>query len=751
MAHLGAYMIFGAFGCSLASALLYFLAWRGKEQLIRLARTLFRLTALFVTVAVGTLLYLILTHDFSVAYVHSYSSTDLPLGYLIASLWGGQEGTFLLWVFYTSILGLIMMATSRQFERGNMFFLNLFVLSLLMIMLKKSPFELAPVVQSEGAGLNPLLQNFWMTIHPPIMFLGFSGAVFPFCFALTALVERKYQVWSEAARRWTMFAWSALGISLVMGGYWAYETLGWGGFWAWDPVENSSLIPWLFLTAQVHSLFIKQQRRGLMRFSLFVVCLTFWSVLYGTFLTRSGVLADFSVHSFVDLGINQFLIGGLLSFVLLGFGLLVYRWRDIKPGPSYSKVASRSYLVTLGILILFVGGVLVLMGTSSPLLTRFAANPSNVGMQYYFTTMTPIGIALLILVGLFPALKWNEGLAKPRLLIIGGVAFAAIVLALVLTGVSYNPLYLALFGAAGMALTSNAYTLALSIRSGSWQPGYLSHVGLALALVGAASANGFETKEKLTLVQGQPTAAMGCTMNFTSISDNATGFDCHIDVTDQSGRSFQAVLPHEFPKNAEGVMKKPYIKGYLTYDLYLSPSSIERPQSSDPGSIFLKKGEKAKIGKYEVTFNKFDVSNHGEQSDSVMSAAALVTVAYDGGREELAPLLQVRNRRVIPDEVRFDSGRAGVMIAGLRPEDGGVMLKFSGEFIGEAVTQPAVLGLELSKKPLINLFWMGTFVAFLGGVLSMFERRRKRLIEAVSPVSEQGPASQLKAVPQDAA
>ncbi len=747
MAHLGAYLIFGAFGCSLASAVVYFLAWRGKEQFTSLARTFFRLTALFVTGALGTLLYLILTHDFSVAYVFSYSSTDLPLGYLIASLWGGQEGTFLLWVFYTSILGLIMMRTARQFERGNMFFLSLFVLSLLLIMLKKSPFELAPVVNTEGAGLNPLLQNFWMTIHPPIMFLGFSGAVFPFCFALTALVERKYELWSQAARRWTMFAWSTLGISLVMGGYWAYETLGWGGFWAWDPVENSSLIPWLFLTAQVHSLFIKQQRRGLMRFSLFVVCLTFWSVLYGTFLTRSGVLADFSVHSFVDLGINQFLVSGLLFFVLLGCALLMYRWRDIKPEPSYSKVASRSYLVTLGILILFVGGVLVLMGTSSPLLTRFADNPSNVGMNYYFTTMTPIGIALLILVGLFPAFKWNDGVSKPRLLMAGGLAFVVVVTVLLVSGVSYNPLYLALFGAAGMALTANGYVLLLSVRDGKWQPGYLSHVGLALALAGAAAANGFETKEKLTLVQGQSLSAMGCRMTFTTISDNAKGFDCHIDVTDQSGHSFQAVLPHEFPRNAEGVMKKPYIEGYLAHDLYFSPSSIERPQGSDPGSVFLKKGEKTRIGKYDVTFNRFDVANHGEQSDSVMSAAALVSVEYDGKREELAPLLQVRNRQVTLDEVRFDSGRAGVMIAGLRPEDGGVMLKFSGESIGDAVIPPAVLVMELSKKPLINLFWMGTFVAFLGGVLSMYERRRQRMSAFAGADVEQEKAATTSSTP----
>ena len=750
MAHLGAYLIFGAFGCSLASAIMYFLAWRGKESLNSLARTFFRLTALFVTGALASLLYLILTHDYSVAYVFSYSSNDLPLGYLIASLWGGQEGTFLLWVFYTSILGLIMMATARQFERGNMFFLNLFILSLLAIMLKKSPFELAPIVNADGAGLNPLLQNFWMQIHPPIMFLGFSGVVFPFCFALTALVERKYELWSQAARRWTMFAWSSLGISLVMGGYWAYETLGWGGFWAWDPVENSSLIPWLFLTAQVHSLFIKQQRRGLMRFSLFVVCLTFWSVLYGTFLTRSGVLADFSVHSFVDLGINQFLVGGLGLFVLLGTGLLIYRWRDIKREPSYSKVASRSYMVTLGILILFVGGVLVLMGTSSPLLTRFAANPSNVGMPYYFTTMTPIGIALLILVGLFPAFKWNDGLSKPKLLIAGGAAFVLVVASLAISGVSHNLLYLALFGAAAMAFTANSYTLIMSIRAGNWQPGYLSHCGLALALAGAASANGFETKEKLTLVQGQPLTAMGYTMTFATISDHAKGFDCHIDVTDNSGHSFQATLPHEFPKNAEGVMKKPHIEGYLEYDLYFSPSSIERPQGSDPGSIFLKKGESSKVGKYDVTFNRFEVANHGEQSEGVMSAAALVTVQHDGKREELAPLLKVKDRQVMPDIVPFDSGRSSIMIAGLRPEDGGVVLKFSGESIGEAITQPAVLVLELSKKPFINVFWLGTFMAFLGGVLSMYERRRRRLAAPVE-TAENAPAAQLQPVTHDAA
>ena len=279
MAYLGDFFIYTAVSCSVLSLIGYFLVWRGNDQYRPISRNFFRVATASVVGALTVLMYLILTHDFSVAYVFSYSSTDLPLDYLISTLWAGQEGTFLLWVFYSGLLGLVMMRTAKRFEAGNMFILNLFLISILLILIKKSPFELLPMFRAEGSGLNPLLQNYWMVIHPPIMFAGFSGVVFPFCFAMTALIERKYQTWAEAARRWTLFAWSLLGISLIMGGYWAYETLGWGGFWAWDPVENSSLIPWLFLTTQIHALFIKRQRRGLMRFSLIAVCLSFWAVL----------------------------------------------------------------------------------------------------------------------------------------------------------------------------------------------------------------------------------------------------------------------------------------------------------------------------------------------------------------------------------------------------------------------------------------------------------------------------------------
>lgn len=725
MSAFGNYCIFAATGTSLISAILYALTWRGREEFRNLARVFFTLTSVLLAGALLTLLYLILTHDFRVAYVFSYSSTDLPLWYLIASLWGGQEGTFLLWIVFVSILGLVLLTSrkARSFEAGNLFFVNLFILSILFILLKKSPFEYLPVFRTEGQGLNPLLQNYWMTIHPPIMFVGFAAAVIPAAFAMNALVSRRYSEWAESARKWTLFAWAALGIALVMGGYWAYETLGWGGFWAWDPVENSSFIPWIFLAAQVHTLFIKRQNNGLMRFSLFIVLLTFWSVLYGTFLTRSGVLADFSVHSFVDLGINGFLIGGLITFIALGLFLLVLRWKDVKPGKSYSQVASRSYLVSLGIVILFIGGVLTLIGTSAPLLTRVTGDPSAVGLSYYFATMTPVAVAVLFLLALFPSFKWNHGVTRPTLMAIGGILASLTILLLLVFGVTTQVIYLLLFGGAAWALVSNGYALWSSWRKGSIQPAYFAHIGLATALVGAAASAGFEVKQVVGLPQGKAVTIMGREMTFTQTVPTAKGFDCHVEVS-ADGSQFTAVMPHEFPANQDGVMKKPHVEKFVGYDLYFSPNSLKQAESPDPGAMTLAKGESRQMEKYTITFHDFDLGGHGE--DGMTEAGALLTVVWEGQTEEVRPALQVRGKddlMTIP--ASFDGGRGTVKIAGVRPDDGSVVLSVSGEFVPPAA-EPSVLVVEVSEKPLINLFWLGTILLFVSGLWSMRERRRRR-------------------------
>ncbi len=723
MPELGSFCILAAFTTSLLSSVFYFFVWRGREHWRALARYLFMAAGASITLALGILFILIWQHDFRVAYVFSYSSSDLPLHYLIASLWGGQEGTFLLWIFFTSIMGLVLMRTARDFETGTMFFVNLFLISILLILLKKPPFEYLPVFRAEGAGLNPLLQDFWMTIHPPIMFVGFSAALFPFVFGLTGLVERKYLSWAEQARKWTLFAWLALGVSLVMGGYWAYKTLGWGGFWAWDPVENSSFIPWIFLAAQVHVLFIKRRRQGLMRFSLLAVCMTFWSVLYGTFLTRSGVLADFSVHSFVDLGINNFLIGGLFFFIGLSLFLLVFRWQDIKPQPSYSTVASRSYLVSLAVVILFLGGILTLLGTSAPLLTRVTGNPSNVGIPYYFATMTPIAIVVLLLLALFPNFRWNQGLSRPLLLVSGAVVGAVTVLVLLISGVTSSVLYLALFGAAVWAMVSNGFLLIYTWRNKEFKPFLLAHVGVAVALVGAAVSAGFESKKTVTLPQGETVQEMQHTMRFTNVVETPRGFDCHVEVSTAKDE-FLAVLPHEFPKNQEGVMKKPHVEKYLGYDLYISPLALQQPEGESPGTLTLSKGESASLDKYEITFHDFELGSHGEES--MAEAAALVTVAYDGKEESLEPTIRLSGGELETTAAQFDYDRGTLVIAGVNPDNGTVMLRVQGDFLPSADLNTASLVIEVSEKPLINLFWLGTILVFVSGGLSMRERRRTK-------------------------
>lgn len=728
MAYFGDLLIFGATVAVITSMLLYIFVWRGKEHLLGLARNFFIAAAVMIAGTLAILLYAIMTHDFSIAYVFSYSSTDLPNGYLLSSLWGGQEGTFLIWIFFVSIMGLVMMFTAKDFEFGNMVWVNLFVLTILVILIKKSPFELMPVFRAEGAGLNPLLQNFWMQIHPPIMFVGFAGVVFPFAFAMTALISRKYDTWAESARKWTLFAWVTLGTSLVMGGYWAYITLGWGGFWAWDPVENSSFIPWIFLAAQIHVLFIKRVRRGLMRFSLFMVSLSFWSVLYGTFLTRSGVLADFSVHSFVDLGINNFLVSGLLLFVAIGLSLMIWRWKDIRPNHSFSKVLSRSYLVSLGIVILFLGGVLTLMGTSAPLLTRFADEPSAVGLNYYFMTMTPIAIAVMFLIGMFPAFRWNNGVAKPRLLLIAGVTLTIAILVMLFTGFTTSVMYLLFFGTAAMAIVINGYVLLASIQT-NFTPGYLAHIGLAVAMIGAGLSAGFEKKKTISLPQNEPVQAMGYEMKFVRSVDTPKGFDCHVEFASDHD-SFVAVLPHEFPKNQEGVMRKPHVHKYLSHDVYIAPVAFEPGGSDDPSLLSFKKGETKTIDKYSITFHDFELTSHGDEGMAT-SAAANLTIQYDDKKEDISPEISVAGEAVEHTPASFDYQNGTVSIAGIEPESGALLLQVLGDFLPQPDMASATLVIELSEKPWINLFWLGTLLCFISGGLSMRERRRRRRMETV--------------------
>src|SRR4030067_449615 len=427
MAYLGKLSLYSAFIFSLFSLLSYFLVLRGKNNLILWSRRFFYLASASIFLAVVSLMYLILSHNFQVAYVYNYSSTDLPLHYLIATFWGGQEGTFLLWIFFGAIFGTILTKKSGIFEKGNLFFFNLIQLGVLLILLKRSPFVLLPDVPTEGVGLNPLLQNYWMTIHPVVMFVGFASTGVPFVFALSALLLKEYDSWLNYVFPWAIFSFLAL--------------------------------------------------------------------VYGTFLTRSGVLADFSVHSFLDLGINLYLIIFLFVFLVISLGLLLFRFKDIKGQVSSNSWFSREFLVFSNIIGMILTAVLVLLGMSAPLLTRGFYTPSHVQTAYYNVSVTPIVIMITFLLGLLPVLKWGEnqsqglfkGLRIPLALALLGTFLAFFL------GVK-QVLFLLFIFLAGLAFVSNLTIVIRKLKEKKISGAFVVHSVVAILLIGVIASNVYEKK-----------------------------------------------------------------------------------------------------------------------------------------------------------------------------------------------------------------------------------------------------------------
>jgi len=323
---------------SIAAYFLYHL--RKEEQILPIARYAFYIGSALIGVQAIVLMTGILTHQFEWVYVFSYSSRDLPLHYLIATFWAGQEGTLTLWLMYGSIFGAVIIKSRKGDEPLVMVFMGMIQAFILLILIKKSPFayvwDVNPIgfavgaIPPDGNGLNPLLQDPWMVIHPPILFAGYSSTMMIFSFAMAALIRKKHDEWIKSVYPFAIFVTMTLGTGIILGGYWAYTTLGWGGYWAWDPVENSSFIPWLFALALVHGLMIQRRQGGMKRLNLFLALSTFILVLYGSFLTRSGVLTDFSVHSFGISELAQYLVAFLLLFTGIGYITYLFQVKGVK-------------------------------------------------------------------------------------------------------------------------------------------------------------------------------------------------------------------------------------------------------------------------------------------------------------------------------------------------------------------------------------------------------------------------------------
>ena len=531
MATLGGFLLLLAFVISAyAAAASVAGARRRSAGLVASGIGALYLVAAVMTVASGVIVHAFVTGDFSIRYVQRYSESAQPLGYKIASYWGGLDGSVMFWVFLLSLFGAAAVRINRDRHRelipyvvATLSVVQMFFLFLMIV--HNNPFSTyLTEAPRAGQGLNPLLQNFYMAIHPPTMYLGFVGLTVPFAFCIAALVTGHLDdSWLRAVRRWTMISWFFLSLGLTLGMIWAYEELGWGGFWGWDPVENAGLLPWFTATAFLHSVMV-QERRGMLRvWNVTLVIVTFFLTLFGTFMTRSGIVQ--SVHAFGEDRELALMFTLFMSFTLLfSFGWVIYRLPLLKARNELDSWASREAAFMANNWVLLFAAAFVLFATMFPTLSEaIAGERLTVGPPFFNAWMTPVGLMLLLLTGIGPLLAWRSStLANLREQflwpIVAGLVAGAITLALgirvwssgicfalcgFVTGTMAQEF---LRGAAVRRLSTGTdlFTAMVGMvaRNKRRYGGYIVHLGIVLIFLGFAG-EGFGRDEQALLKPGE--------------------------------------------------------------------------------------------------------------------------------------------------------------------------------------------------------------------------------------------------------
>lgn len=797
----GSILITLALVMSLFSMVMYYFNYRGMQNAVKYARLGYHGMVMLIIVASTYLSYLIITHQYQYTYVYNYSNSDLPIGLLISTFWAGQEGSFMLWTLMTVIIGVFLQSYSEK--RGDLeprvmmvYALATSFLILMVSPLMKNPFALqwqahdpfiaiahinqqllnAPFVvnflygndggnpthlkfDSEfvgylqgagysvsevilfGKGLNPLLQNFWMQIHPPILFVGFSMATVPFAFAIAALLKNDYKDWVRQSFPWMLAGAGVLGLGIMLGGYWAYGVLGWGGYWAWDPVENSSLVPWLVSVAAVHTFIVQRRSQKLhggpgkfARTNLIFSILIYVLVLYSTFLTRSGILGDASVHSFVSPGklVYFSLLFFLLAFMLLGVGMVIWRWKSLDSNvPEEESVLSRELSLFTAAVVIGASALIVLTGTSAPIFG------GKVEIEFYNEMHLPLAIIIGFMNGLSLLLKWKstkkEDLMKSSFLSLG-LSVAATLIAMVWGGI-YDIMLLLLTFSAFFALIVNA-EIAFRIIKGkkSMLGAYVAHIGIALFILGVVGSAGFSDQKELILVKDKPVEAFGYQVTFKEIipyeEANTTKYRFKIDVVKNDNVS--SVKPIMYLSEFNGsLMREPDMLKFWTKDFYVEPLGYDQAgahdHASDPKSVTIMPGEAQVLDNAKIEYLEFikpDMAAMTGDADFKMGIVAEIN--KDGNIVKRELIFKRVNNEMVYEVLDIPELNMKLQLSGLDAASKRVTivsLNQSGDGHDHSTdVQEETLTVVAYVKPFIGLVWLGTVVVTFGFFVSVYRR-----------------------------
>jgi cytochrome c-type biogenesis protein CcmF len=777
--NLGHTAVVVSFISSIMACLSYFFAERNPldQSWTKIAKYSFHLHSLAVLTIIASLFKIIYSHYFEYHYAWQHSSTDLPVHFMISCFWEGQEGSFLLWIFWQMVIGQILLRTAKNWLNPVMAVVMLSQIALTSMLLGvkifsyklgSSPFELlrnvmanAPIFKTadylskvkDGNGLNPLLQNYWMVIHPPTLFFGFATTVVPFAYAIASLWRKDFKEWLKPALPWALISVMVLGAGIIMGGFWAYESLSFGGYWAWDPVENASLVPWLILIAGVHVMIIHKSTGNSYIVALGLIIATFLLVLYATFLTRSGILGNSSVHSFTDLGMSGQLLVFLLVFVILAIVLIAMRWKLMPRSAKDEEIYTREFWMFIGSLVLVISAFQVILTTSIPVFNKlFSANlapPADV-IGHYNKWQMPMAIIIGVLTAVANLLKYkkntNEALKKMGL-------YALI--SLVITVVLYyafglkNYFYLGLLFAGVYGITTNLILLIPFLKGKIKLAGAsVAHIGFGILLIGVlvSSANkqvisinesgtalnpefnNKENVENIYLERGKPNK-MGDYI-ITYVKDSVQWVNTYYQVNYKKLNK-DGEVDYEFnlypngqinPKF--GLVANPDTKHYWGHDVFTYVSSV--PSGKAESKYINEKTHMVAPGDTIYTNNGYailqgintntDANNIDMKNFQVLLGAELKVYTLDKVYDAM-PLYGVKDNSATSYEALVEEAKLKFRFVEVNPETKKITIITS-----EKDTSGDFIIMKAIVFPMINFVWAGTIIMIIGFFLSIIKR-----------------------------
>ncbi len=783
---IGQGLIWLAFITSTLSALLYYFSTQEKNPLAllrrrKIARWLFYTCSGAIILALVILYYLILNHRFEYSYVWQYSSKDMPIAYIWSCFWAGQEGSFLIWAFWQALVGLILLKTAKRWENSVMtVYAAIQALSVSTLLgihygwlqIGKSPFTLLRHVMggnepdffrqpdylsqiTDGNGLNPLLENIWMTIHPPTLFLGYALIAVPFAFAIAGVWQKRYEDWTHRARPWTLASMLVLGTGILLGGLWAYVSLTFGGFWAWDPVENASLIPWIILAAALHFqvMVIRKQRTGLWAYLLTVAALFF--VQYASYLTKSGVLAQTSAHAFTGNSMVGHMVVIMIMILIVPLILLWLNQRAFLKDHE-ERPAQRDFWMMIGSIVLLLAAFQIFFVTSVPVWNKLfgltIAPPVDV-VAFYNKWQAFYAIAVLILIAISTYMSYKKSqltIFYRKSAIAAGSALVLTILLSLFAPITKPLLVLLAFSALYALIVSGDVFIKLAklkINTGAM----LAHLGLALFIIGVViTFSNTETishntsgialddeqmnQENAMLIKGDTVTMAPWRVVYSHAEVKGKETFYHIDFLSGQGKAVKefTVTPSVNRNTRMGYVFNPSTHRGIFQDIftYLTYAEENAGQMRElmTGEVGL--GDTLVKETMALTITNLAIENKNKEESNYDNITIVATVDYltsdhsaaNGEKKEtLNVTYQVKGREATSEPVLTADGKKAIIFDAVSEQPGKIKLKV-------VEVTPDFIVLKVNVNPWINLVWIGAILLFSGLITAMIHRpsRKKR-------------------------